>query len=264
MLRIKGKVVTYGEIWYDEEPPSRPGVDVLVCRQRGAAPPGVAAEEKLTLVSDVSVPEDAIAESFINTCRYQIRRADTKDGLTEEFITEPAGRLDEFCEYFDAFAPKVSIDPADRQWLGEACRTGMLVLSTARAPDGTTLVWHAYFRRGSLSQLQHSASYFRDGDADHRNLVGRANRWLHWRDMLAFKRLGVTRYDWGGVFEDDSTPVRAGINNFKRSFGGRLERRCEYAVPVSALGRIFLPLRDAWRRRRAASQPAGAKAGATA
>jgi len=78
-------------------------------------------------------------------------------------------------------------------------------------------------------------------------LVGRANRWLHWRDMLCFKEAGVQCYDWGGMFEDESTPERAGINRFKRDFGGQPVHSYECTVAASARGRVWLALRDAWR-----------------
>jgi lipid II:glycine glycyltransferase (peptidoglycan interpeptide bridge formation enzyme) len=80
--------------------------------------------------------------------------------------------------------------------------------------------------------------------------------------MLQFKELGVTRYDWGGLFEDESVPDRAGINGFKKSFGGQVERSYECEVPVSFRGWIYLPLREAWRRSRAAVRSHPSAAGA--
>jgi lipid II:glycine glycyltransferase (peptidoglycan interpeptide bridge formation enzyme) len=66
--------------------------------------------------------------------------------------------------------------------------------------------------------------------------------------MLQLKERGAERYDWGGLFADESTPERAGINAFKKAFGGRQERSFECTVPVTVRGRLVLPLRDAWRR----------------
>lgn len=261
MIRIKGKAVVYGEVWFDEEVPADPGVDVVVYRQRQQPVPGIRYTPFLTMISDLAVAEDAITEPFVNTCRYHIRRADSKDGLRAEFITEPESRLDEFCDYFDAFAKQKSIDPTSREWLEQARKAGQLVLTSASCQDAV-LAWHAYFVSGNLSWLEHSASSFRDVGPEHRNLVGRANRWLHWRDMLGFKASGITRYDWGGMFQDESTPERAGINNFKRGFGGRLEHRYEYTLPVTTRGRIYLPLRDAWRRWSSPPQPTTAAAAA--
>ncbi len=67
--------------------------------------------------------------------------------------------------------------------------------------------------------------------------------------MLRFKKMGIKRYDWGGLFEDESVPERAGINQFKKDFGGQQVRTYDCTVPVTFRGRIWLALRDAWRRR---------------
>jgi hypothetical protein len=49
------------------------------------------------------------------------------------------------------------------------------------------------------------------------------------------------------LFPDESTPERAGINRFKRDFGGEEVRLYEWSAPASLRGRLYLPLRDAWR-----------------
>ena len=92
------------------------------------------------------------------------------------------------------------------------------------------------------------------GEGEDRALVGRANRWLHWQDMLRFKRMGMKRYDWGGLFEDESVPERAGLNRFKKDFGGQPVRTYDCTVPVTIKGSIWLPLRNAWRSRTAIFQ----------
>jgi lipid II:glycine glycyltransferase (peptidoglycan interpeptide bridge formation enzyme) len=164
-----------------------------------------------------------------------------------EFTTDPESRLDQFCEFFDAFARQKSLEPADRKWLTAACKARQLALASAFR-DGEALVWHAHVVCGNTARLQYSGSAFRNRENDYRALVGRANRWLHWKEMLRFKEMGLERYDWGGLFEDESVPERAGINNFKKDFGGRQECTYDCTVPVTLKGRIFLPLRDAWRR----------------
>ncbi len=228
MIRINGRGAVYGELWYDEELPGNPGVDIVLHRQRTAPIADVQVTPFLSLVIDLSVKEDAIADGFGETCRYEIRRAETKDGLSLEFTADPETRLDEFRAFFDAFARQKSLAPADPRWLIAACKARQL----------------------ALASLQHSGSYFRNKENDYRALVGRANRWLHWRTMLRFKEMGMERYDWGGLFEDESAPERAGINNFKRSFGGRQERTYDCTLPVTFKGRIYLPLQAAWRRRK--------------
>jgi hypothetical protein len=249
MIRINGRGAAYGEVWYDEEPPRDSGVDIFLYRQRNAPIADARSTPFLSLVTDLSGAEDAIMEKFGKDCRYKIRRAETKDGLRMEFVPDPESRLDEFRAFFDAFARQKSLAPSDPQWLLAACKARQLALSSA-SQNGEALVWHAHVMFGKTAGLKHSGSYFRNRGNDYRALVGRANRWLHWRDMLRFKEMGIQRYDWGGLFEDESTPERAGINNFKRDFGGQQERTYDCTVPVTVRGRIYIPLRDAWRRHR--------------
>ena len=259
MIRIKGRGAIYGEVWYDEEPPSDPGVDIILYRQKAVPIAGARQVHFLSLVTDLAVEEGAITSKFSNTCRYQIRRAESKDGLQMEFISEPESRLNEFGTFFDAFARQKSLSPCDRQWLGAACKARQLALSSA-SRNGEALVWHAHVLSGKTAGLQYSGSCFRNRDNDYRALVGRANRWLHWKDMQQLKEVGIERYDWGGLFEDESTAERAGINNFKRDFGGRQARTYQCSVPVTVTGRVWLPLREVWRQRNRAAPAASAVA----
>jgi lipid II:glycine glycyltransferase (peptidoglycan interpeptide bridge formation enzyme) len=247
MIRIDGRGAVYGEVWFDEELPGDAAVDIVHYHQRRTPIADAQITPFLSLVTDLSVEQDAIMDQFGKDCRYKIRRADTKDGLRMEFTTEPEGRLDEFRAFFDAFARLKSLQPADRQWLLAACEARQLALSSASQND-EVFVWHAHVISGHTARLQYSASSYRNRENTYRALVGRANRWLHWREMLQFKEMGLKRYDWGGLFEDESAPERAGVNNFKKDFGGRQERTYDCTVPVTVKGRVYLPLREAWRR----------------
>src|SRR2546426_6905681 len=252
MIRINGRGAVYGEVWYDEELPRDPKVDIVLYRRRDAPIADTRYTSFLSLVSGLSDREDAIMDQFGKDCRYKIRRAETKDGLRTEFITDPASRLDEFRAFYDAFARQNSLEPSDRQWLLAACKARQLVLSSA-AQNGEALVWHAHVMFGSTAGLQYTGSFFRSRESNYRALVGRANRWLHWRDMLRFKETGIQRYDWGGLFKDESVPEHAGINQFKKDFGGQQERTYDCTVPVTLRGRIYITLCDAWRRRKIGS-----------
>src|SRR5258708_7045050 len=220
MIRINGQGVVGGEVWYDEEPQDCGGVDVVLYRHRPVPVARGHCSPFLSLVTEISVPEDAIIGQFDETCRYQIRRAQAKDGLEVQTLRDPVSRLEEFLAFFDAFAQQKSLASADPQWLRAACRSGQLALTCASS-RGEALVWHAYVLSGSTAMLQHSGSHFRERDGAYRSLVGRANRLLHWKDMLWFRQLGLERFDWGGLFEDESTPERSGISRFKQSFRGR-------------------------------------------
>ena len=247
MIRVDGKAAVYGEVWFDEQPPRDARVDIVLYRNREVPVPRARHVPRLTLVSDLTADSDAIMDRFNSDCRYKIRRAQEKDGVRAEFITDPARSLEPFSTFYDVFARQKSLPPCDRAWLAAACRAGHLVLTAAYAGNGDALVWHAYVSTGCTARLQYTVSWFRDKDTGLRSLIGRANRWLHWRDMLSFKAMGTRHYDWGGIFEDESIPEQAGINEFKKSFGGSPERRYDCTVPLTLKGRVYLPLRDFWR-----------------
>lgn len=246
MISLRGRAATYGEVWYEETPPAGHAADIMVFRQQPAPIPHSRHVPFLSLVSDLSGDDASITAAFSKECRYEIRRADAKDGLATEFIAKPREALPEFAAFYAAFAEQKTLAPIDGEWLEVANSAGRLLLTTA-VHDGERLVWHAYLMCGRTARLMHSASLFRTRDPSFRSLVGRANRWLHWRDMMSLRSEGSRNYDWGGMFADESTPERAGINRFKRSFGGVQVRTYDCTVGISLRGRIYLPLRDAWR-----------------
>lgn len=270
MIRIQGRAVVYGEVWFDEAPPQgagATGVDVLIYRYCRASVPharpcprGVAPDQALhSLQTDLEAPPQTIAARFDETCRRHIRRAEREDGLRFEMLADAADGLEEFAEFYDQFARQKGLWLADRHWLARTAEAGQLTLSCA-VRGAERLVWHAHLRAGRTVQLAHSASLYRGTNDDHRSLVARANRWLHWQDMLSFKTAGLTYYDWGGMFADESTPERAGINRFKRSFGGTPVLAYECAVPVTLRGRVFLSLRGALRHGAKRPRPATSSA----
>jgi len=259
VIRIQGRAVVYGELWFDEAPPPDAGADILVHRYRRAPIPHARSLPLHSLRTDLAPPAEAIAAGFEESCRRQIRRAQRDDGLQHELIAEPAGELEEFAAFYDRFALQKGLWLADRHWLARAVEARQLALSCA-VRGGERLVWHAHLTAGGTAQLAHSVSLYRGTDSEHRSLVGRANRWLHWQDMLTFKAAGVLHYDWGGMFADESTPERAGINRFKRSFGGAPVLAYECSVPVTLRGRVWLTVRGALRRTPKRPRPAAARA----
>jgi hypothetical protein len=238
VITIKGRFATYGEVWFDEEPPPSPGVDVLTFRGR-PEPLGRSEWSAFrSLVHDLTLDEHALWSTFEANTRYEIRRAEARDALRVEFMTDPHAALDEFCAFYDDFAKEKALETSYRRGLEAMCEAGRLVLSAA-SRGGERLVWHAYVTDGGTAALLHSASHFRSMDRAQRALVGRANRWLHWRDLLAFKAANVARYDWGGLFEDESLPEHASVNRFKRCFGGRPHRAYTCVALLTVKGRAY-------------------------
>ena len=64
MIRINGRGAIYGVVWYDEQPPGDSGVDIVLYLQRKAPIADGRCTPFLSLVTDLSVEEDAIMDNF--------------------------------------------------------------------------------------------------------------------------------------------------------------------------------------------------------
>jgi hypothetical protein len=244
MIRFRSRGAVFGECWFDgESPPPGCDVDIIAFRQRSAPVAGAHCTAGLTLVNDLTLGEATILGTYGKNCRQKIQRADSRDELSLVLLRDPSQQnLDDFCEFYDAFAACKSLRPIDRDWVVGAWRAGQLALAAARR-RGVALVWHGYVLGADTARMQFSASFFRDQDSADRALTARANRWLHWSCMRSFKALGLARYDWGGLFEDESAPEQAGINRFKKEFGGRPVRTFDCLVAQTAAGHVRLGIR---------------------
>jgi hypothetical protein len=249
MIRTDGRLASYGEVWFDEEP-RQPLPSILIFRQRLVPGGNVGAREFLSLVNDLQLPQEEIWQGFDKATRYEIRRAESKDFLECTLHTRPSReQIVEFARFFDAFAASKNIERSSVTWLIAAAQAGHLCLSEIRDKDGT-LVRHSYVTSGTFARLYQSASCIADASPAWSQLVGRANRLLHWNGMLELKRLGFARYDWGGISPGSPSPARQNINRFKREFGGREQLYYNWVSPVSLIGRLYMPFRRLWESRR--------------
>ena len=133
-----------------------------------------------------------------------------------------------------------------RSWLSLLAESGALSLTRIADPTGDTLVWHGYHCSSQRATLLYSASISGDRESSaQRTLVGRANRYQHWMDMLSFKAKGLSIYDLGGCYEGTEDQKRLSINRFKEEFGGTIVHNyiCERASTLK--GSLFLKLRTA-------------------
>ena len=90
------------------------------------------------------------------------------------------------------------------------------ILTAAKFND-VSLCYHAYVCDKKSTRLLYSCSTFRNNDQEMKNLIARANKFLHWQDIKMFKNEGLINYDFGGIssFENPN-----GIDKFKMAFGG--------------------------------------------
>jgi hypothetical protein len=227
VIAFRRRGITIAEAYFDPAGADAPGlgrVDLL--RVVGAfTPPAERGSRQLhTLVIDLSADENTLLEQMSKDTRSKIRRAMQKDPLR----TEPAGEtsadaVDAFADFYDRFAAAHSVSPAFRPRLHALAGQGNLVITAATDEDGAVLVQHAYVAAHARSFMLYSSSVLAEAaDSGVRNLVGRANRYLHWHDIRLFKERGFALYDFGGLDVTGRSEKTAGIARFKRGFGGEV------------------------------------------
>lgn len=167
-----------------------------------------------TVENDLAQDHDTIYAGFQKSLRQQIRQAE-EAGISCQFHHD----IDGFVDFFNDFAASKNLPPTSRRRILEM--DGFLQLSYAMH-DGQVLVAHSTLvdEKNKIARAFHSASKRLDESFD-KGLIGKANKVLHYRDMMYFKDKGYSIYDFGGYTENTEDKALQGINNFKLLFGGQ-------------------------------------------
>jgi hypothetical protein len=232
------------ETWYDDDPASLKGYDVWIShvRSRRLSPWGW--HYRYTLLVDLTRSPEALLGAMNKTTAKQVKQAETKDRLQCTILSEPTmADLEAFAEAYDACPVTPEQPPLERDRLRELWQAGFLHLSEARTTDGTVLARHGVLMHGrsGIAQTWYTLSnYHTAADAAQVALVGRANRWLYYREFLHFKELGCHTYDLNGWYTGNDDPKRLKINQFKESFHGRIWFGYDCEEAVSLRGWVYV------------------------
>jgi hypothetical protein len=203
-----------------------------------------------TQAIDLTASADELSKALSKNTRYKINRAE-REGLSPRLaVTPSASEAILYADFYDTFAAQKRLPPCNRAKLQSLANSQFLILSSVSDLDGSLLAAHAYVKDPSEGRVRllHSASHFRGmDDSTERNKIGRANRLLHWFEILSLKNAGFRLYDLGGIPNDDSDPEKNAIARFKLEFGGTPLIEYNGFVPRTNLGKILVPFA---RRRR--------------
>ena len=181
-----------------------------------------------TVLIDLRREPEAIMADMHKNVRGEIRRADG-EGLRWEEGVDPA----EFAAFHGAFAREKGIAGVDLAQL-KSFKDALFL--TRATQNGTTLAQHAYImdRAEGRARFLYSSSGRFEGASS--ALVGRANRWCHWRDIVSLREQGIQTYDLGGIAVGSAVTAEvSGINEFKLRFGGTIAREDHWLSPLYAL-----------------------------
>jgi hypothetical protein len=220
-LNRRRGALPYQIVWFDPQPVFRLWPPTVYYQSPVLAPrPGLTRKPFWTLAVDLTQDEAALSAGLNGTTRTQVRQGE-KLGV----VCAP-GTAAEFLGFFNDFAKEKGIagtSAAKLASFGDSLRV------TEARLEGQILAMHVWCLDQGLGRVRliHSATG-RFGDPERQNASGRANRLLHWWEMLAFKAEGVATYDWGGYAKDTEDPAKQGINHFKDGFGGALVEESHY------------------------------------
>lgn len=198
-----------------------------------------------TSMIDLTAPVEEISKPISKNTRYKIQRAE-REGFSPRLITHPSpDEASLYAHYYNTFAEQKSLPRCNTVKLKALCLASALLLSSISDHEGNLLSAHAYVKDESLGRVRllYSASHFRAmADSAERNKVGRANRLLHWYEILTLKNLGFRAYDLGGIPLDSSDAAKNSIAQFKLEFGGNLVIEYSGLFPTNTLGKALLPI----------------------
>lgn len=224
MARYRKAHLRVAEILFDGQCGNIANTDVVRHNFGATAVRGYRCTKCYTLFLSLQDHPKHLFANMSHTTRNEIRRAQT-DGFRYEFTSIPTtSEAERFFDFYDSFARSENLKPvvARRRVLGFLSQ-GVLDLSRVCFPDGRDLVWHAYLRSGQYASLLYSASLFRRETSSMAACIGRANRFLHWSDILRFRDEGfairfrrmVSGDPKSGIASDQSLQ-----REFRRRVGG--------------------------------------------
>lgn len=192
-----------------------------------------------TLISDLSQSEEELWSATAKSVRNEINRGKREevqiqifraDEITEHLLNGFAKMYQEM--YQEKGMPHQFLNITDLKIYAE---NDALVVTTASINENI-VVYHSYIKDDIHSRSLHSCSEFRVQDNATRRAIGRANKYLHWSDLLCLKEMGVQEYDWGGISSYDNPN---GIDEFKMSFGGVHRRYYNLSCACSPLAKFY-------------------------
>jgi hypothetical protein len=256
LIVTKSLFCSVGEVWFNEKPKHIVGVDVLYYRQWTQPVAGAQVDEFHTMLIDLTKPQDQLWQKIGKNDRYKIRRAEDKDQVVYEYWEQPsADIIHQFADFYDRFAVQKGFVKMNRAQLINRANNGALDISHVKAKDGVSLVWHGHYRNQSRARLLYSASLKDNADTNYQSMLGRANRYHHWQDILRFKQANLAFYDFGGWYTGHTDQEKLGINHFKEKFGGDIVQYFNCTHSLTLKGKVYMWLRETYLQGRAKLVP---------
>lgn len=166
-----------------------------------------------TSLIDLTKSEDELFRNINRTFKYHIKKAE-KIGVNLNIDYSPSiQKCKEIINEFSVFAMAKNIEWNERRIIALQ-KINKLIISEAFLNE-EKIATHVYLHDNNRVVLLHSYSQI---NFQNKKVRGYANKFLHWQEILKFKKFGLKMYDFGGI----NLKRHPGISAFKLSFGGNL------------------------------------------
>lgn len=180
-----------------------------------------------TSVIDLHQGEQDLFQRIHPRYRSYIRAAE-KNNLEYAPVTQPTKEdCSRLAATFKTFAKHKTILPIRNSWI-KALHQSKNICFTKIRMNETDIITHVYLFDKSNIILTHT---FHNLDFKDERVRSDANKLLHWKDILLFKKMNYQQYDFGGI-NPEKLP---GISNFKLNFGGEVKEYYRYIQTTSLL-----------------------------
>lgn len=218
------------------------GVDVLYLRDT-EVPPKSNAEKFAFLNGELALTKslEDLFSGLDSSFRNEVRRAQ-KEGVKIELTTPASANIisSEIEDYIN-FSISKNLIPIPKKKLIAYASNGILIIGTAFY-EGNPIRSHFYI--SSNNRILLVASFPRASSLNMKqNLLGWANRYLHWESIVFSKKVGLKYYSLGGIGNPGSNNNK-NIVTFKSEMNPGNSTSYNYAIPLTTLGKVILYLAE--------------------
>jgi hypothetical protein len=246
--------IRIADLYFDEPKPPDEDVDIFRYNQVSAPVRGATCTPFATIVLDLSASPEQLLSNAKRECREKFHRAEREEQagrLRYEYSASGTSEwIARFKKHFDRCSSVKALPHASRSRLSILAHNHALDISFVTDSEGEILAAScALLTPKRVRGLYAAASFRFTSDLKQRALIGRANRYLFWRDCLRFKESGAELFDFGGYYTGNADTEKLRINAFKEGFGGEVRREfnCEECVTLKgSLARWAIARRNAW------------------
>jgi len=181
-------------------------------------------QEFTTLITLLGEHESVLWNKISRTFQYHIRKAEKSSPVSCAYFSPNEDLLKRYLSTHRQFAATKSIQTFDPVRLTNLIESRNVCITTVDIA-GQPVIFHCYLVNGSTARLlsSHDVSTLKPSER------GYLNKFLHWHDILMFKKLDYDEYDWGGI----SNEVADGRRFFKVSFGGNSRKYYNFVIAGS-------------------------------